>query len=392
MERKTFKNLGKIIMALAVVICAVVIANGVRVHADNGETVRVTNAKELTAAMKNAEVGTIILRTQVYQTITIKANKASKNQFLIIDAPNTIITNKAVFANINIINAQSYTESASGNKISLSDAYIPGGFTVAKKKKLSSLTVYDMFGTFSVDYTLRKGAKLGELNLVYAGDYYPVESTFNKKKKTTSLDFTAYDGCERKITVKLDKNGRVSKFTCDSDWVECTCEYTYKYDKNGNITKMTCKDNMSGTSTYKYTYKNNFLTYMSYIGDVDSGECRLQLDDKGRVLYSEYNGKASIDGEEFTYTNIEEYEYDAKGRKSYQRWETPDSGYFSETVYTYDSKGFLTDEWTNNSGIEQTKTYTYSKKGDKLSETYTSEGYSDTIEYAYDELGYLIEQ
>ena len=102
MERKTFKNLGKIIMALAVVICAVVIANGVRVHADNGETVRVTNAKELTAAMKNAEVGTIILRTQVYQTITIKANKASKNQFLIIDAPNTVITNKAVFANINI--------------------------------------------------------------------------------------------------------------------------------------------------------------------------------------------------------------------------------------------------------------------------------------------------
>ena len=53
MERKTFKNLGKIIMALAVVICAVVIANGVRVHADNGETVRVTNAKELTAAMKH---------------------------------------------------------------------------------------------------------------------------------------------------------------------------------------------------------------------------------------------------------------------------------------------------------------------------------------------------
>ncbi len=391
MSKKTFRTFGKLFMALAVVLFAVIAVNTIRVKADNGETVRVSTAKELKAAMKNAEVGTIIFRTKAYQTVTIKADKAAKSKSLIIDAPNTSFTNKAVFYNINILNAKAYTEAASGNNITLSDCYLSNGIIVAKKKKVKSLTVIDSYGTFSMDYTLRKGAKLNKLELVYAGELLPVKSSYNKSKKTVTLDFTDYNECQRKFTIKLDKNGRVSKYSCVSNWVEYTYDYTYKYDSNGNLVKMTGTDNDGGKFTTEYTYTGNALTYYTYTADYESGERRYNRDSEGRVLYDEYNGKGSMDGIEYTYTNTEEYEYDKEGRVSYERWESPDSGYFSETVYTYDSKGFLTETWTNNSGSESINTYKYNKAGDLISETYTSEGYSDTTNYTYDDLGYLVE-
>ena len=93
MSKKTFRTFGKLFMALAVVLFAVIAINTIRVKADNGETVRVSTAKELKAAMKNAEVGTIIFRTKAYQTVTIKSDKAAKSKSLIIDAPNTSFTN-----------------------------------------------------------------------------------------------------------------------------------------------------------------------------------------------------------------------------------------------------------------------------------------------------------
>ena len=81
-----WKIIGKTLLTLAIVLVAVNITCSVRIHADNGETVRVSSSKELKAAMNNTAVGTIIFRTQKYMTLTIKNNKAAAEKFLIIDA------------------------------------------------------------------------------------------------------------------------------------------------------------------------------------------------------------------------------------------------------------------------------------------------------------------
>lgn len=391
MSKKLFRILSGLIMTLAVVLISVLMINSVHVKADNGETVRVSTAKELKAAMKKADIGTIIFRTRAYLTFTIKADKLAKSKSLIIDAPNASITNKAVFSNINLCKVKSYTEAVSGNNITLSDCYLSAGITVAKKKTLKSLTVIDSSGSFNLNYVLRKGAKLSNLELIYAGEIKPVKSSYNKSTKTLTLKFTDYNDCSRAYTFKLDKNGRVAKDACESNWVEYTYYTTYKYDSNGNLIKASGDGNAGGKYTTKYTYTGNALTYYTYTADYESGERRYNRDSKGRVLYDEYQGKGSIDGEEYTFINTEEYEYDKEGRVSYERWESPDSGYFSETSYTYNSKGFLTKAWTNNSGSETTYTYKYNKAGDLLSETYTSEGFTDTTSYTYDELGNPLE-
>lgn len=70
--------------------------------------------------------GGIIFKTDAYMKLTIKNVKAAKTKKLIIEAPNTDIINKAVCADIEIMEAGSYTEAANGNNISLA-GYINGG-------------------------------------------------------------------------------------------------------------------------------------------------------------------------------------------------------------------------------------------------------------------------
>ena len=102
------KCIGKILMALVIVISAVMLIEGYSIHAAEGKTVRVSTAKQLKKAIKNEDVGTIILRTKAYITITIKADKAAADKFLIVDAAHVNVVNKAVFAGIEVRSVNKY--------------------------------------------------------------------------------------------------------------------------------------------------------------------------------------------------------------------------------------------------------------------------------------------
>ena len=389
MNKKVITALGKLITLIAVAVAAVIISSGIHVHADNGETVRVKTAKELKAAIKDANVGTIILRTEAFLDITIKSAKSTKSKSLIIDAKNANITNKSVFADINIISANSYTESVSGNRISLSDCFIPDGLTVSKKKKVESLTVYSRYGIFENNYTLRKGAKIGELSLVFAEGEYPVVSKYNKSKRVLTIECEE-GGCERAYTIKLDKSGRMISLDCKSNWPESDYDEAYTYDSNGNVVKITGNANMSGNYTTEITYSGNLGVKSVYEADFDSGLYEYTYDKNGRLVHMDYAGEDSIDGITTKYATSNDYEYDEKGRIIYERSEDVLRDNFYETSYTYNSKGFLTEMYVNNGGSEAVNKYKYDKAGNLVKVTYTSDGYTTAYTYEYDEFGVLV--
>ena len=391
MNKKLFKSLGKLIAVLAVALTVIVIAGGVRVHADNGETVRVSTAKELKAAIKNADVGTIIFRTKAFLNVTIKADKAAKGKSLIIDAENAVITNKAVFADINIYSAKQYIESVSGNNISLSDAYMTDGLIVSKKKKVKSLTVYDSYDTFYTNYTIRKGAKISAIEWIYAGDESPVKSKYNKDKKQLTIEYTN-DGCEHSYTAKFDKDGRMTKITSESNWPEYNYIESTTYDSNGNAVKYTGEENSSGNYTTEITYSGDKMIKSVYKGDYESGTYTYTYDKKGNVIRAEFYGTGSVDGDSYESASVWDYEYDKKGRLTYDRWEDPEYGNFYESSYTYNSKGFMTETFNNSSGSESVYKYKYNKAGDLVERKYSSEGFKETNSYEYDELGELLEE
>ena len=89
-----------------------------KISAADEKTVRVTTQKELNKALKDSSIDTVILRTDTYDSITISSKKAKKKK-LIVDAPNSIIVNKAKFKSVVLENAEYYTEDVSGNNITI---------------------------------------------------------------------------------------------------------------------------------------------------------------------------------------------------------------------------------------------------------------------------------
>ena len=390
MRSKRFNALFKGFMLPAIVLFLAFAVRGVYANADSGETVRVSTSKELSAALKNADTGTIIFRTQAYISVTIKQNKAAAEKFLIIDAPNASITNKALFAGINILSAKSYTESVSGNNISFSDVIIPDGFTVAKKKQVESLTIFNSYGYFDTDYILRKSAKIKDITLIFSGYEAPVESTYNSKKRQIDIKFDFY-GSNRSIKLTFDKSGRKIREVSDGDYADDKYDYTYSYDSNGNVIKTEGSQNMGGKFTAVRVYSGNLFRKSEYKDEYSSGATEFTYDENGRVTGSVYNGVDSIDGQAFDVKSTETFKYDSKGRLIYETISDEGSGYFSEVSYTYNSKGFLTKKYINSSGSETVFTYKYNKAGDLITEKWVSDGHSETRKYQYDEFGNSLE-
>ena len=385
---------GKIIAALSMVLFLVVIATGVKAYAGSGEIVRVSTEKQLKAAMKNADVGTIIFRTRAYINVTIKSVKGSEEKFLIIDAPDASFNNKAVFAGINIMSAQSYTESVSGNKISITGQirglhdFIPGltydksiDFTVAKKKQVESLTIYGESFT-DPKFTLRKGAKIKNLTLVYDDGNPPVESTYDSSKRQLTLEYTDIYWVEESLKVKLDKSGRITKIKCKTSNPAFDYEYAFSYDSNGNLVKMIGENKDSGKFEFDYTYSDGILVKSERSGSY-SQVWNYLYDDKGQ-LEECFNG----DGSRLEATSVYSYEYDKKGRITSEYHNDSVANDYFENKYTYNSKGFKTkEEYKTSYGIEHAVAYGYNKAGDLTKFTITSDGESSTEKFKYDELG-----
>ncbi len=390
MDKKTIKKVGMLFAIAALILTAVIIRGSIRVFADNGETVRVSTAKQLKAAIKRADVGTIIFRTEAYINVTIKADENAKTKSLIIDAPNVNFTNKAVFSDIKIRSAKKYIESVSGNRISIYDNDILDGFFVSKKKKVKKLTILNSYGEFRNNYTLRKGAKIEELELIYTGEFYPVKSSYDKSKRQLTIeDFYYDDDCI--YIIKLDKNGRMVSIDCESDSQESYYSELFSYDSNGNLIRIIGTDNMYGKFTKEITYSGNLEQKSIYKGEYESTVYISSYDENGRLAHREFTGEDSSDGETLVYSSINVFEYDKNGRLIYDRWDSVEGDTFYETSYTYNSKGFLTMLYDNSSGSVTVYEYKYNKAGSMIEFTQKFDGQNETQTYEYDEFGDLID-
>ncbi|MBR6475505.1 MAG: hypothetical protein IKS98_08645 [Lachnospiraceae bacterium] len=383
------KRVAKILMLMVVMLLVIGAVKESNVQAANGKTVRVSTAKAIKKAINNPDVGTIIFRTEAYINVTIKANKSAAEKFLIIDADNANVVNKAVFAGIEIQSAKKYTESVSGNNITIS-GYIENtvdGFVVSKKKKVNSLTIDN--DNIINDYTgflLRKGAKIKEVTIKAKTDGAPCEISLSASKKEATLKTTDYYGDRQDFKIKIDKNGRIVKKASDSDDKAYVYEYNYKYDSNGNLIKVSGSNADNADFTITCTYDGTKRVKREFSGDAYN-KSEYKYDKNGYLVREDYNYEKQTAGGLLTayYTTV--YEHDINGRRIYYRCDYGEEESFIEKSYTYDKNGFLLDEYMNDSGYEVRYKYKYNKAGDKILKVYTEDGETDTITFKYDELG-----
>ena len=377
--------------AVAFLLAAIIIASGLtglrKVMAAENETVRVSTAKQLNAAVKNPDVGTIIFRTNANIDVTIKANSGAKSKYLVIDSPSANITNKAVFEYIYIRQVGDYIENASGNSFEIHNIIDNvSSFTIAKKKTVNELNLLNIGKGTDIRYSIRKGAKIKTINLIDTNGDYPSYSTYNSKKRTLDYDYYPYNGMIFHITFKLDKSGRILSAKCDHE--EFDFEYNYSYDSNGYLTGYSSTSGF-GKEAKSYVYNPDHLL-LSETHSYDGIEDEIIYDYKKQKLI----GEEFFDGStQSTYYN-RTYSYD-DGRitKITTEYYVNDGTVTSVIEFTYNSKGFLTKYVENQPGdICYEITFKYNKAGDQITETilYNS-GEKRTSTFEYDELGNRIE-
>ena len=379
------KHFSKALLMFIAVLVVAFFAHEIPVRANYDETVRVSTSKQLTAAINNDKVGTIILRTEADINITIKANKEAYKKILIIDAPRVHITNKAKFFYIIIQDAAGYIEKANDNMIML-DANCD--FTVAAKKTVKELVIYDPISLEgSLGYDVKKGGKVEIITINYTKDE-DVTYQFNGEINQGIIRYTDIFGTLHNNLYTFDKNGRLANV---KDLIgDLGVDVTFTYNKNGDvasIVEITGRGEM--VTTYHYDSKGYLADTYTECDDEFISKQVITRDSKGRVLNIDFYSGESED--ENVPMGLITFEYDKKGRVVKYK-AIGDSGY--SVSYKYNSKGFVTQTKTEYNGtlmsIEEMK---YNKKGDMTKKTTTNDlGEKYVIKYTYDELGELIKE
>ena len=325
-----------LVMALTIVLTG---AEAVEAKATKETTVRVSTQKELDKAINDPDIFHIVFETEAYITVTINENDLTKGKYIEIGAKNAKIINKAVFDRIDLHTVKSYTEKASGNNYVLYDFSYNGGMTVAKGKTVKSIKICsDNYETPL--YTLRKGAKVKEVELSHFDDLF-ASSKYDKKERKLTIKAKNREGVAETHTVVLDKRGRIIKVALDSEVKETCFAYEYKYDKNGNIIKKTGFDskNPQGELEINYTYTDSKLTKEVTTGK-ESVETIYEYDAKDRMIRRTYSGTLIGENGEYNAKGTDEYEYDKKGRTTLEKYTDSTNGDEFVYKYTYDKKGF----------------------------------------------------
>lgn len=384
MTRQSFRKLSPVVMMLISVLFITVFIGSVPTDAGTGKTVRVSTEKALNKAVKDKSVTSIIFRTEAYIKVTIKANKAATSKDLTIDAPNADITNKSTFSGIFVESSGNYVEAADGNTFEVYDTYAVKSFTVAKKKSVKSLTYINPEQDLQSCYTLRNGAKIEELTLIYSAAGNVGYGVYDQGTRTIEFNYVnAYDA-KVSLTYVLDKSGRITTFK--NNHAEFGCEYYYEYDENGNLTKENF-DDMIGKCLITYEYTSDLkLAKKTQTSEIESFEFSYNYDKKGNLISVERKNKKT--GK--TKTTVK-YTYDKKGRIT--SCKDTSSGTTVEK-YKYDKNGFLTSFSTHTKGgaiteYKHSVSYKYNKAGDIIQKTETTNGYKTVNKYSYDEFGYL---
>ena len=371
----TFRKIA--IAFLLVVSMMVGLAGTIDVQAASKKTVRVATEKELKAALKNSSVGTVILRTGTYDPITISSKKAKKKK-IIVDAPNSIITNKSVFKSVEILSARKYIEDVSGNKVS-SDGKTQ--IEIAAGKSMKKLT----FSNLSVDFVIRKGAAIKSLS--YENEY--VSSSFNSKTRELIYCDTlnSFMGKEyvKEYTLALDKSGRVLSISREGNALR-----TYKYDDNGNL--LEDENKLSDTGEILQCIKSKYDKNDNMIAHSEEYSTFLYWEESE---YDKNGNKTKSIGENGSGSFVYDIEYDSKGRMTRatvsMESEKSDSKYVVE--YTYNKQGYLIKQVEMvNDELDTVSEYEYDKSGNKIFFSYLvkdpkgDDRYME-CKYSYDDLG-----
>ena len=389
MKKRNSRFSIKPFICLLMLALTIIITASVTVHAAAKKTVRVTTQQELIDAINDSSVGTIVLKTETRDSITIPSNKNAKSKKLQVVAPYSVITNKAKFKSITLGSASLFKEAVSGNTIEV-ESFALSNLELAKKKSIKKLVItdYNGFEETSMYSVIRKGAKIK--SIAYKDGKETV--AMDKSSRTLSFHGEAYEWGEPvDVVITFDKSGRMLKRTETFEY-ETDTEFTYKYDKNGNLLEsrgyVFYEDNEDGKPTEvevnKYTYdsKNRKQTsseqgrYSAIVTDSS-----FYYDGKGRLIRV-----ASEDNMEDKF--IREYTYDSKGRVVKEIYENQE--FSRSTEYEYNNKGYLTYEKYTDTDYENcaTSVYEYDKYGNRVKDTNTGfYGDVSTYEYSYTEMG-----
>ena len=403
---------GFLVKALAVALVFIMgslNAAPVSVQAATKKTVRVATQNELKKALKNSKVGTIILRTETVDPITITSSKAKKKN-LIVDARNSVVTNNAKFKSVSVENAAKYVENVSGNKITLESNV---DFEAAAGKKVKVLTFSNVSPWANLNYVIRNGASIGKIAFLEddgrvtdlgGGSFRIVKSIYEDEELETA-DYS--------IDLAFDEEGRILKETTartpKQDDENDSRIYEYDYDERGNLIKLVNSSPFYEydiyVDTFYYDDNNNLAGYSKEFDDRPVCGYVYEYDDHGRMTLGNYVEESR--SRTFTYS------YDKNGRLVEEKGIYYDLVYGEEGLEEEISRTYTTKTRYNKQGCEleviyvwggdadavkSVVTYEYDKKGNLIS--YRSEDYYDNDdplnvnvyrnEYEYDDLGSLL--
>ncbi|MBP5331554.1 MAG: hypothetical protein J6Y89_06850, partial [Lachnospiraceae bacterium] len=209
-----------------------------QVRAAAKTTVRVATSKQLKSALKDPNVGTIILRTATVDPITISSKKAKKKN-LIVDAEESVITNKTKFKSITIVNVAGYIEDVSGNKITLNTNR---AFEVAAGRSVKKLTFDNVSPWLPLRYVLRDNASRKKIAFKDDGKVKDLgDGKFSVKKSV--YEDEEYNVADYVMEFTFDKSGRITEETSQNVSTDPDNEYNhiykYEYYDNGNLYRLT---------------------------------------------------------------------------------------------------------------------------------------------------------
>ena len=380
--KQTLSKLIPVGMLLISVLIITIFIGSTPVSAGTGKTVRVSTEKALNKAVKNKDVTSIIFRTNAYIKVTIKANKAAASKDLTIDAPNADITNKSVFTGIFLQSSGNYVEAADGNTFEVYDDYYVSSFTVEKNKTVKQITFINPDARIYSFFTIRKGAKIEEMNLIYSYGGKVGYSTFDSSTNTIDFNYVNIYDEDISLSYTLDDSGRVLNYK--NKFPNFGCEYDFEFDENGNLIKETF-DDMVGKGEVIYEYDSDSkLIKKDQTTEMEKDELTYTYDKNGNLISVErYNKLTGKTKKEVT------YKYDKNGRLI----QCTDK-YSGTTVekYKYNKKGFLTSYSIHSKGgaIKEYKlsiTYKYNAAGDIIKKTTNENGTKTVQKYSYDEFG-----
>ncbi len=137
-SRKLFSRIPKLI-ALTLAFVMVMSVVPVLTSAASSKTVEVKTKKELLAQLAANTSSTIIFSPAKTLKFTIPQSESSANKKLIVNAPNTTITNKATFKGITLKETKAFTEKGSGNSLTVKAENAK--VTVANGSEVKKMTI-----------------------------------------------------------------------------------------------------------------------------------------------------------------------------------------------------------------------------------------------------------